>query len=242
MIISEFVADFCDSPQNEINVSTRLVHEFLERETAKINAIIDSNGSENAYKLRARMEDIMMDKVSIFRNEKDLKEAVDELEELYKRSRNISINTKTRGANPELATAYRVQKMLKLALCVALGALQRTESRGAHYREDHPARNDKDWLKRTLSTWKNEADTLPTLDYEDIDIMIMELPPGFRGYGAKNYVDHPNTAKRLAEIEEIKKSMAQADRFALQQALMPFEHLLPEKYRGRNERHWEPLS
>ena len=60
------------------------------------------------------------------------------------------------GANPELVTAYRVQKMLKLALCVAYGALVRTESRGAHFREDYPRRDDAQWLKRTLATWTNE--------------------------------------------------------------------------------------
>ena len=71
--------------------------------------------------------------------------------------------------------------MVKLALCVAYGALQRTESRGAHTREDFPARNDRDWLKRTLATWKG-ADTLPTLDYEPATA-VFELPPGDRGYG-----------------------------------------------------------
>lgn len=242
MIVSEFIADFCDSPDSDINVSTALVKEFLDREDSKLQTIIDSDGGEDAYALRSRMEDIMMEKVSIFRNGDDLREAVDELEDLLKRSRNIAIKTKVRAANPELVTAYRVQKMLKLALCVALGALERTESRGAHYREDHPERNDRDWLKRTLTTWKQENDTLPTLSYEEIDIMTMELPPGFRGYGAKNIIDHPNTARRLEETEQIKTSFKGADRFALQHELMKYLHLLPERFQGRNERLWEPLS
>jgi fumarate reductase flavoprotein subunit len=89
---------------------------------------------------------------------------------------------------------------------------------------------------RTLTTWAKEGDTRPTISYEDIDIMSMELPPGFRGYGKKNCVDHPDTAKRLAQVEELKASMPGADRFALQAALMPYEHMLPEIYRGRNER------
>jgi fumarate reductase flavoprotein subunit len=178
----------------------------------------------------------MMDKVSIFRNEKDLQEAVDELQELLKRSRNIAVKNKTRGANPELATAYRVQKMLKLALCVSLGALQRQESRGAHYREDYIQRNDKDWLKRTLTTWPNENDTLPTINYEPIDVLKMELPPGWRGYGAKNHIDHPDTEKRLAQIEQIKASLGDADRYKVQQALMEYTDLLPAKYRELNER------
>jgi fumarate reductase flavoprotein subunit len=144
------------------------------------------------------------------------------------------------GANPELVTAYRTQMMLKLALTVSYGALVRTESRGAHFRQDHPRRNDAEWLKRTLATWKNESDTLPTLNYEALDVGKMELPPGWRGYGAKDYVDHPDTPARQAEVEAAKQSGA--DRFALQQALMPFEHLLPEPLRGRNERIDEPFD
>ena len=242
MIISEYVADYCESPDSDMSISTALIQEFLDRETKKIDAIIDSTGGENAFELKERMEDIMMDKVSIFRNGKDLQEAVDELQSLLKRSKNVSIKTKARGANAELANAYRVQKMLKLALCVALGALQRTESRGAHYREDYIERNDRDWLKRTITTWPNEDDTLPTISYEDIDIMTMELPPGWRGYGAKNHIDHPDTLKRLEEIETIKASLGDVDRFKLQQALMKYTHLLPEKYRDRNERLTERLS
>ena len=85
------------------------------------------------------------------------------------------------GASPELALALKIQGMLRLALCVAYGALQRTESRGCHAREDFEARNDQSWLNRTLATWK-EGDTLPTLDYEPAT-RVMTLPPGSRGYG-----------------------------------------------------------
>ena len=91
--------------------------------------------------------------------------------------------------------------MLKLALCVAYGALTRTESRGAHFRQDYPRRDDAEWLKRTLATWKDADDTLPSLAYEPLDVMQMELPPGWRGYGAKDYIDHPDTARRAAEVE-----------------------------------------
>ena len=77
--------------------------------------------------------------------------------------------------------ALRVPGMIKLALCTAYGALQRTESRGAHTREDFPARNDAEWLTRTLAYWK-EGDSLPTLKYEDASPWF-ELPPGERGYG-----------------------------------------------------------
>ena len=126
-------------------------------------------------------------------------------------------------------TAYRVQKMLKVALCVAYGALTRTESRGAHFRQDFPRRNDADWLKRTLATWKSDADTLPTLGYEALDVGRMELPPGWRGYGAKDYIDHPDTPNRIAAVEALKQKMAGAPRFAVQESLMPYDALLPEQ-------------
>jgi fumarate reductase flavoprotein subunit len=236
MIIGEFIADFCARSENDVSIPTGLIHETLKREQAKIDTLIDGNGTENAALLMADMQSIMTAKVGIFRTGKRLEEAVNELQKLLLRSRHIGLRYKARGANPELATAYRVQKMLKLALCVAYGALQRTESRGAHFREDFPRRNDAEWLKRTLATWKSESDTLPSLAYEQLDVMKMELPPGWRGYGAKDYIDHPDTPKRVAEIEELKNKLNGADRFTLQEKLLPYKDLLPERFRGKNER------
>jgi succinate dehydrogenase flavoprotein subunit len=236
MIVGEYISDFCERSENEVNIPTHLIHAALHREQAKIDHLIDDNGTENPALLMAEMQDLMTGKVGIFRTGKALEEAVDTLQKLLLRSRNIGLRDKARGANPELVTAYRVQKMLKLALCVAYGALQRTESRGAHFREDFPRRNDAAWLKRTLASWKSESDTLPSLAYEQLDIMKMELPPGWRGYGAKDYIDHPDTPKRVAEIETLKKKLNGADRFKVQQTVMPYEQLLPEHFRGKNER------
>jgi fumarate reductase flavoprotein subunit len=185
------------------------------------------------------MQQIMTDRVGIFRTGADLERAVDELQKLLVRSRSIGLRSSAPGVNPELVTAYRVQKMLKLALCVSYGALTRTESRGAHFREDFPRRNDAEWLKRTLATWKGD-DTLPTLNYEALDVKKMELPPGWRGYGAKDYTDHPDTQARQAEVDATKKNVT--DRFELQQTLMPYEHLLPRPLRGKNERIDERLA
>src|SRR6266542_1348740 len=236
MIVGEFIADFCERAENEVSIPTALVHDFLRREQSKIDVLGDGRGTEDASAIKGQMQDLMTARVGIFRRGEDLGAAVDGLQQLLVRSRNIGLKCKARGANPELVTAYRVQKMLKMALCVAYGALQRTESRGAHFREDFPRRNDAEWLKRTLATWKNEADTLPSLSYERLDVKKMELPPGWRGYGAKDYIDHLDTAGRVAEIEEVKKQLNGTDRFTIQQKLMPYEDLLPERFHGKNER------
>jgi succinate dehydrogenase flavoprotein subunit len=236
MIVGEFISDFCDRSENDVNIPTAVVQDALEREQAKLTAMLSGRGTESAQELRVAMQQTMTAKVGIFRRGKDLEQAVDELVKLLARSRNIGVRYRAAGANPELVAAYRTQKMLKLALTIAYGALVRTESRGAHYREDYPRRNDAEWLKRTLAVWKNDEDTLPTLTYEALDVKTMELPPGWRGYGAKDYIDHPDTPARQNEVEALKAKLASADRFTVQQTLMPYEDLLPPRFRGCNER------
>jgi fumarate reductase flavoprotein subunit len=242
MIVGDFVADYCDASANDVRIPTGLVRDFIAAEQAKLDHLVSGPGTEDASALKVAMQEIMTAKVGIFRTGTDLSSAVSELQALLERSRRIGLRNKAAGANPELATAYRTQKMLKLALCVAYGAAQRTESRGAHFREDFPRRDDSQWLKRTLATWKGESDTLPTLAYEALDVHKMELPPGWRGYGAKDYVDHPDTAARAAEVAALRERLKDAPRFEVQRSLMPYEDLLPAALRGRNERIDEPLS
>ena len=232
MIVGEYVADFCHA--NDVDLATGVIREAIQRESDAIDTLIARESGENAYELRDAMQTIMMDKVGIFRNGGQLQEAVDELTELLKRSRNIAIQSKTRKSNPDLVNAMHVPRMLKLALCVAKGALDRTESRGAHSREDCPERNDKDWLNRTLATWPNADDLGPTLTYEPLDVMAMEMPPGSRGYGKDNTIPHPDTAARVKQVEEVLASNPDADRFEIQKALMDYD--LPEKYTRKNER------
>ena len=242
MIVGEFIADFCDKPENGIDIPTSVIYDALAKEEARLKSFTTNGGSEDAYKIRTRLQEILTTKIGIFRKGADMESAVAELEDLYKKSFQVPVKDVV-GPNPELIYAYRTQKMLRVALSVACGALNRKESRGAHYREDYPVRNDIDWLSRTLATWK-PGDTLPTLSYQKLDISKMELPPGFRGYGVKNYIENPESAKRQAEVDAIRAKMEAegADRFAIQNALMPYQDLLPARLKGKNERVDEPLK
>ena len=242
MIVGEFIADFCDRPENGIDIPTSLIYDAAAKVKAELDGFLKNSGTEDMAKIRTRMQELMTSKIGIFRRGDVMDSAVEELEELYKKTFKVSCKDQL-GANAELTYAYRTRKMLKVALAIACGATARKESRGAHFREDFPVRDDAKWLKRTLSSWK-EGDTMPTLTYETLDISKMELPPGWRGYGAKNYIDHPDTAKRQAEVDEIRAKMEAegADRFAIQNALMPYAHLLPKRLQGKNERIDEPLA
>ena len=239
MLVAEYISDYLETKDSDISIHTARVEEMLNIEKEKIDKLLSKENGEDAYVLRRRMEEIMMDKVGIFRNGDDLQEAVDELEELLKRSKNIEVfRSKSRAANPALFNAYRTQKMIKVALTVAYGALLRTESRGAHSREDYPQRDDQNWLKRTITSWEDEDHTLPTVSYEDIDISKMELPPGFRGYGKDLTEHHEDTAGRQAVVDAVKDELEKegASRHDIQNALMPFIDKLPKKYQGINER------
>ncbi|ELF7236205.1 fumarate reductase flavoprotein subunit [Campylobacter coli] len=235
MIIGDYFADYCKN--NGEVIDTNIVKDFLTKEYQYLKSLVDKEGKYSVFEIKNRMKEIMWDKVAIFRTGEGLKEAVDELEKLYKESQNVKVHCKELDcANPELEEAYRVPRMLKVALCVAYGALLRTESRGAHYREDYPKRDDLNWMKRTLTYWV-EGESLPRVEYDEFDIMKMEMPPAFRGYGAKgNIIENPLSEKRQAEVDAIREKMEAEgkNRHEIQHALMPYE--LQPKYKALNQR------
>ncbi|EAL9915831.1 fumarate reductase flavoprotein subunit [Campylobacter jejuni] len=235
MIVGDYFADYCKN--NGEVIDTNVVKDFLTKEYQYLKSLVDKEAKYNVFEIKNRMKEIMWDKVAIFRTGEGLKEAVDELEKLYKDSQDVKVHCKELDcANPELEEAYRVPRMLKIALCVAYGALLRTESRGAHYREDYPKRDDLNWMKRTNTFWV-EGETLPRIEYEELDIMKMEIPPAFRGYGAKgNIIENPLSEKRQAEVDAIREKMEAEGkgRYEIQNALMPYE--LQAKYKAPNQR------
>ena len=233
MIVGNYFSDFCKA--SNIKIDTDVIHKELTKQDDYLNELLLLDGTENIYDIKDEMRNIMQEKVGIFRNGKDLDYAVERLKELLAKTKNIKIDNKHRLLNPQLEEAYKVPMMLKVALCVAKGARDRTESRGAHYREDFLKRDDKNWLNRTLSYWKNEDDLEPTLEYEELDIMKMEMPPAFRGYGSKgNTIENPLSQKRQDEIDKIKEANLDANRYEIQDAIMPYE--LQEEYKKINER------
>lgn len=236
MIVGETIADYCASKDGETSIDTGLVRAFFTREQAALENLRNNKGGQRVTDLNAAMQATMTRHVGIYRDAEGLKQAVEELVNLLHRCADIELTSTGGGADPELVLAYRLPRMLKLALCVAEGALNRTESRGAHCRVDFPERDDSQWLNRTLASWPDGA-AGPALHYEELDIMAMELPPAWRGYGSKDFISHPRQVERQREVDATAKH--HGNRFERQQALMPYTHLLPEHYRARNARFLE---
>jgi fumarate reductase flavoprotein subunit len=171
----------------EVTFDTALVNDCLTRQKERIDRLIGcKDGSENVYEIRTAMQNELMEHVGIFRDHTGLQTAVETLQDIHERSQRVGLRSNGLGANPELTLALKIRGMVRLALCAAYGALHRTESRGCHAREDYEARNDREWLNRTLATWK-DGEGLPTLTYEPAS-KVEILPPGSRGYGATKVI------------------------------------------------------
>jgi len=114
----------------------------------------------------------MWEKVGVFRNEQGLQEAESELEEISNDLEKQALSLKTSHRNPELAEALENFFLVATGRCVIRGALKRTESRGAHYREDYPETDNKKWLKHLLIRKSGDA-----FEFEIIPVDLREIHP-----------------------------------------------------------------
>ncbi len=134
---------------------------------------------------------------------------MDCLKNIVKRTENVQVKTKVLGMNPELSSALRLEGMAKQALLIAEGALRRTESRGAHSREDYPDRDDANWLSRTLARWPDPKED-PIFTYEPVG--VLDLPPGDRGYGGGQQISIKETIEEYnTNVDIVQKAEGRLD-------------------------------
>jgi len=122
--------------------------ENIVRDT--INNLIDSSGKESVSELRETMQQTMTNACSVFRNSDELEKAKEQICQLKKRYLDVCLRNKSKTFNYELLELLELINMLKVAEAIVFSAIQRKESRGAHYRSDFPERNDEQWLKHSL--------------------------------------------------------------------------------------------
>jgi len=122
---------------------------------SEFEALRNGSGKENVYDLSNEMKNVMFADVGIYRNGSAMENAIDKILELKERYKHVKVSDTGKIFNTELLNAWEFGNLLDIAEVVAISAMNRTESRGGHSREDYPERDDVNWLKHTLISKKN---------------------------------------------------------------------------------------
>jgi succinate dehydrogenase / fumarate reductase flavoprotein subunit len=130
-----------------------------------VDRLRSNTGGENVADIRSRLQEEMMDKASVFRTDESLRAVLDTVRSLQDRYRRASIQDKGQIFNYDLTEAIELGFLIELAESLVISALARTESRGAHFRDDHPTRDDANWMRHSLAF---RTDDGVRLDYKPV--------------------------------------------------------------------------
>ena len=147
-----------------------------DEEKRVYDEILHGSGSENPYEVHSQVQTLMDQFAYVYRDGAGLEQGLNELRELHKRSYR-HVEDQTKEYNTNLINVLELEAMFEIAEVVLVGAIARTESRGAHTRLDYPKRDDKNWLKHTLAYHSAEG---PRLDY--LPVTITRYQPAERHY------------------------------------------------------------
>lgn len=141
---------------------------------ARIDRLKKMGSGEKAGVLRIEMQNVMMEHCSVFRQEEGLSKVLSVIKSLKDRYEGVAIDNRERRFNTDLLEALELESLLGLAHVILASAIARKESRGAHFREDYPIRDDQNWLKHTLA---QRTDNGPRLFYKPVTITKFEPKP-----------------------------------------------------------------
>ncbi|GAB6041320.1 succinate dehydrogenase flavoprotein subunit [Endothiovibrio diazotrophicus] len=157
--------------------------ELEERALARFDAQRHAAGGQRPQALRLAMQRAMQANATVFRTEAVLKEGVAAIDRVWMDRDDLGVGSSTLAWNAELIDALELDNLLACASATLHSALARTESRGAHARDDHPARDDQGWLRHTLA-WQFEGKV--ALTYRPVDLAtsgeVEPVPPAERHY------------------------------------------------------------
>ncbi|MCL5677538.1 MAG: succinate dehydrogenase flavoprotein subunit [Firmicutes bacterium] len=140
----------------------------------KYDKLLRMDGTENAYKIWLELGQSMTDNVTVVRYNDKLKATDGKIQELMDRWKNINVNDTHQWTNQAVPFTRQLWNMLVLARPITLGALNRNESRGAHYKPDFPERDDANWLKTTKAKFTPQG---PEFSYEPVDVSLIKPRP-----------------------------------------------------------------
>ncbi len=144
----------------------------------ELNRVLTNNGNERVPALREELQQSMTDNAGVFRTAKSLSKQAAIIKKLLKRYKNVRIDDKSKTFNTELQEAIELEHMLEFSLFIVEGGLAREESRGAHFREDFPTRDDEKFMKHTYAYMDKEYN----MTHEYTDVVPGKFEPQERTY------------------------------------------------------------
>ena len=150
---------------------SRIYDQELKHQQEINDRLVKQSGTENQYVLHQEMGKWMTDNVTVIRYNEKLKATDNKLLELMDRYKRISINDSNLWATMALPHARHLDNMLELARVITLGALNRNESRGAHFKPEFPDRDDENFLKTTIAEFSGEG---PVFSYDPVDVSLIQ--------------------------------------------------------------------
>lgn len=160
------------------DIDSSVFDNYRKKEESYDAFIRTMSGDENPYVLHDEMGKVMTDNVGIVRYNKNLAETDIKLQNFMERWSHINMIDSGAYSNQTVMFVKQLKNMMELARVITIGALNRNESRGAHYKPEFPDRNDDDFLKTTKAFWTSEG---PRFEWEKVD--VSHLTPVKRTYG-----------------------------------------------------------
>ncbi len=168
---AEYIAGLSKSSE-DISEDVFVKQQKLEED--KYKNILNMQGKENPYLLHEELGKLMSENVTVVRYNNRLLKTDEKILELMERFKNINVNDNNNWSNQSTIFTRQLKGMLELARVITIGAYNRNESRGAHYKPDYPERNDKEWLKTTKARHSSKG---PVFEYEEVDVSLIKPRP-----------------------------------------------------------------
>jgi succinate dehydrogenase / fumarate reductase flavoprotein subunit len=149
----------------------KMIEKAIVEESSRISGLLEKKDGEEFFNIRDELKNILDEKVGIFRNENNLCIALDKIRELKQRYNNVHVRNKGAIFNQELVNTIELEGMLDVAETICMGAKERKESRGSHFRLDHPERDDAGWLKHTIIRFMPGE---PHIDFKPVNITMFQ--------------------------------------------------------------------
>lgn len=140
---------------------------YIQAAEAKLQRVLDNPGTVRVNDIRQAYQDCMTEHCGIFRTQEVMETGLAKLQEIQQQAKQVKLDDRSRSWNSELVEALELQSLLRVGEIILASALNRRESRGSHFREDYPDRDDTHYLHHTLASYDPERgvriDTMPVV-------------------------------------------------------------------------------